>query len=185
MMPLPILLAGAVVGAVLAHDNQKSFLRQLDNDRKDGLQSDTGREPSELLPSPKTIKMVPGTVVCCEVYEAFIHTAVVIDNDTIIELHGSGLIRAISKKRFLDERSGQHIFSACDRYGQPLVFSLIEDLASKDIFNFYDYHLLHANCYRHTWRWLTGEDIAIERFQEFNEKLAQKAGSKIYWDVVV
>lgn len=185
IMPLPVLLAGAVVGAVLAHDNHKSFLRQLDNDRDNSLKLDTGREPSELLPSPKNVTMIPGTIVCCEVFEAFIHTGVVIDDNTIVELHGSGLIRAISKKRFLDERSGQHIFAACDRLGRPLVFSLIQELASQDIFNYYEYHLLNANCYRHTWRWLTGEDITIERFKEFNQKLSQKAGSEVYWDVVI
>ncbi|MGB1299228.1 MAG: hypothetical protein ACPG8A_13175 [Psychrobium sp.] len=184
-MPLPVLLAGAVVGAVLAHDNQKSYLREIDYDRYNPLKPDTGREPSEVLPSAKKVEMVPGSIVCCEVYEAFIHTGVVIDDNTIVELHGSGLIRAVSKNRFLADRSGSHIFIACDRQAQPLVFSLMSESASQDIFNFYDYDLLKANCYRHTWRWLTGEDIAIERFKEFNKKLSQKAGGEIYWDVVV
>lgn len=184
-MPLPVILAGAVVGAVFAHDNQKSFLRSLDSDRRNPLRPDLGREPSEVLPSPKHVALVPGSIVCCEVYEAFIHTGVVIDDETIVELHGSGLIRAVSKKRFLADRSGSHIFAACDRQGIPLTFSRMMDSASQDIFNFYNYDLLKANCYRHTWRWLTGEDIAIERFTEFNKKLSQKTGSEIYWDVVV
>lgn len=182
-MPLPVLVIGALA-ALYAHDKHKAKLHRLDNARCDLLQPDLGREPSEVLASPKMIDMQAGTVVCCEVYEAFIHTGVVIDSDTIVELHGSGLIRTVSKKRFLKQRSGERIFMACDRVGSPLIFSLINQLAPRDVFNHYEYDLLEANCYRHTWKWLSGEDMAITTFSEFNEKLAQRVGSPLYWDVV-
>ncbi len=182
-MPLPFLLLGAAVGSVLAHDNQKSFLEEQDKARRCDFNA-TGREPSEILPSPMFTEMLPGAIVCCEVFEAFIHTGVVVDENTIVELHGSGLIRAISKKRFLEERSGSRIFIACNNDGTPYTFSRVISGASKDVFNFYDYDLLKANCYKHTWRWLTDEDIAIKSFSEFDNKLKVKLGQNIYWDVV-
>jgi len=184
-MPLPLLLVGAAIGSLLAHDNQKDFLAAQDKDRFITSKTDTGREPSEILPSPKKTALVPGSLVCCEVYEAFIHTGVVVDDNTIVELHGSGLIRAVSKERFLQQRSGKNIFIACDRSGAPLIFNSIDQLATQDVFNFYEYNLLTSNCYRHTWRWLTGIDIAIESFGDFNGKLTSKLGEEIYWDVVL
>lgn len=182
-MPLPLLLVGAAVGALLAHDKQKDFLKAQDIARRNNQQV-AGREPSEILPSPIFSSMVIGSIVCCEVYEAFIHTAVVVDENTIVELHGSGLIRAVSKARFLNDRSGKHIFIACDSAGHPYTFSRIEESASADVFNLYDYDLFKGNCYRHTWRWLTGEDIVIESFGDFNKKLSNKLNKEIYWDVV-
>lgn len=182
-MSLPLLLVGAAVGSLFAHDKQKDFLKAQDNSRRHN-NSPTGRDPSEILPSPLSSPMVVGAVVCCEVYEAFLHTAVVIDVNTIVELHGSGLIRAVSKDRFLRERSGKNIFIACDLRGKPHTFSDIESLASADIYNFYEYDLLKSNCYRHTWKWLCGEDASIENFSDFNHKLSCKLNEKIYWDVV-
>lgn len=184
-MPLPLLLVGAAVGVLFAQDKHKDYLEQLDIDRKILSKSTVGREPSEILPSPMVTELIAGTVVCCEVFETFIHTGVVVDNNTIVELHGSGLIRAVSKKRFLEQRSGKNIFIACNRSGTPLNFNLIESLAPKDIFNFYEYELLQSNCYRHTWRWLSGEDVVIVSFSDFNNKLSNKYSEVIFWDVVV
>lgn len=184
-MPLPLLLIGTAVGALLAHDNQKIYLKKLDEDRLVLSKPTVGREPSEILPSSMSTNLIAGTIVCCEVFEAFIHTGVVVDNNTIIELHGSGLIRAVSKERFLKQRSGKHIFIACDRSGAPFNFSLIESLAPQDVFNFYEYDLLKVNCYRHTWRWLCGVDVVVESFTDFNDKLSTKLNEKIYWDVAL
>jgi len=184
-MPLPLLLVGAAVGSLLAHDNHKNYLAAQDRDRFLASKTNAGREPSEILPSPRTTVLVPGSLVCCEVYEAFIHTGVVVDDNTIVELHGSGLIRAVSKERFLQHRSGKNIFIACDHSGAPFIFDSIDQLASKDVFNFYEYNLLSSNCYRHTWRWLSGIDLAIESFSDFNGKLTSKLGAEIYWDVVL
>jgi len=184
-MPLPLLLVGAAVGSLLAHDSHKDYLAALDRDRCIPSKTNGGREPSEILPSPRKTALIPGTLVCCEVFEAFLHTGVVVDDNTIVELHGSGLIRAVSKQRFLDQRSGKNIFIACKRSGDPFMFNLIDELATKDVFNFYEYHLLKANCYRHTWRWLSGEDLAIESFTDFSKKLSDKLGDEIYWDVVL
>jgi len=181
-MPLPLIVAGAALGALLIHDNEKDHLRRQDRQRHQANNSVIGREPSEILPSSQTAVMTPGSIVCCEVFHAFIHTGIVVDDDTIVELHGNGLIRAISPQRFLANRSGKHIFIACDKDSSPIIIDQVDERAAQDVFNFYSYNVLESNCYRHTWRWLSGEDRAIESFEEFNRLLSGFIKQPIYWD---
>lgn len=183
-MPLPFIIAGAAIGALLVHDNEKKHLKRQDASRHILSDGPMGREPSEIHPSEATTHMVAGSIVCCEVYEAFIHTGIVVDRDTIVELHGNGLIRAISAKRFLQKRSGKHIFIACDNQGKPLIVDSAIEHAAADVFNFYEYDLFTSNCYRHTWRWLAGEDRAIKSFESFNRLLSSLVNQPIYWDRV-
>ncbi|MDP2559542.1 hypothetical protein [Psychrobium sp. 1_MG-2023] len=181
-MPLPLILLGTALSSVALYSEQKSHLRKQDRQRFRPNNHDMGREPSELLPSKHLVRVMPGSVVCCEVYQAFQHTGIVVDDDTIIELHGSGLIRAVSFKRFLHGRSGKNIFIACDRRAQPIVVNQAIGAAVNDIFTFHRYDLFTANCYRHTWRWLTGLDREISSFEQFNRLLSAQAKQPIYWD---
>ncbi len=181
-MPLPLLIIGAAVGSLLLHEDQKEHLKDQDENRHKKIDHHMGREPSEILPSKFQRKLQPGAIVCCEVFEAFIHTGIVVDDDTIVELHGSGLIRAISKKRFLEGRSGKHIFVACDQEGKTIQLPSAEQRAAEDIFTFHEYDLLQANCYFHTWRWLTGEDTPIDSFSTFNKQLSRLTNAAVYWD---
>jgi len=181
-MPLPFIIAGAALGALFLHDQQKDQLKDQDRHRHLKAKGAMGREPSDILPSAKTAKLVPGTIVCCEVFEAFIHTGIVVDDNSIVELHGNGLIRVISRQRFLDDRSGQQLFIACDVNANPLVIEPSIDRAANDVFTYHEYDLFKANCYRHTWRWLSGEDKAIKSFDDFNRLLSDLAQQPIYWD---
>lgn len=184
-MPLPLLLAGAALGALFVHDKEKQHLARQDQNRYLKSHDVMGREPSEILPSERYAELVPGAIVCCEVFEAFIHTGIVIDQHTIVELHGNGLIRAISPQRFLAQRSGEHIFIACDQQGDPLVVEAATNRAAGDVYTHYAYDLFNANCYRHTWRWLTGEDKGIGSFEDFNRLFSKLHNQPIYWDCVV
>jgi len=181
-MPLPFIIAGAALGALFLHDQQKDLLKVQDRHRHLKASGAMGREPSEIFPSTKAAKLVPGTIVCCEVFEAFIHTGIVVDDNTIVELHGNGLIRAISRQRFLDDRSGQQLFIACDVDAKPLLIESSIERAANDVFTHHEYDLFKANCYRHTWRWLSGEDKAIKSFEDFNRLLSDLAKQPIYWD---
>lgn len=183
-MPLPFILAGAALGALFLHNQEKSHLKRQDRERHISKSGAMGRDPSELHPSGKYTQMVPGSIVACEVYNAFIHTGIVVDSNTIVELHGNGLVRAISPQRLIAQRSGTHIFIACDQSSNPIVIEESIDKAASDIFSYHEYELFNANCYRHTWRWLCGEDRAIKSFEEFNRLLSVLAKQPIYWDRV-
>ena len=98
-MALPLLLIASAFGGLYLSDQHKKALIQQDANR--GLPLDTstaketiGRWPSDAYPSSLSVTPVPGSIVCCSVYQAFDHTGVIIDEDTIVELHGSGLVRA-------------------------------------------------------------------------------------------
>lgn len=181
-MPLPFIIAGVAVGALLLHGEKKSHLKNQDSNRHIHPNDAMGREPSEILPSPKLAQLVPGSIVCCEVYEAFVHTGIVIDRNTIVELHGNGLVRAISPQRLLSKRSGKHIFIACDQAAEPFVIDSSIENAVSDIYTYQEYDLFKSNCYRHTWRWLSGEDRVIKSFKEFNRLLSGLTKQPIYWD---
>jgi len=183
-MPLPFIIAGAALSALYVHDKEKDHLKSQDQTRHQPQSEPMGREPSEILPSTKSAVMVPGAIVCCEVFQAFIHTGIVVDDNTIVELHGNGLIRAISPQRFLENRSGKHLFIACDKASNPILIDEVQDNAARDVFNFYQYDVFDSNCYRHTWRWLSGEDTAIKSFEDFNRLLSQLTKQPIYWDCV-
>ena len=187
-MALPLLLIASAFGGLYLSDQHKKALIQQDANR--GLPLDTstaketiGRWPSDAYPSSLSVTPVPGSIVCCSVYQAFDHTGVVIDEDTIVELHGSGLVRAVSPKRFLSDRSGRHIFIACNQLAEPFVFSKAVWQGAQEVFNFYDYHVFKQNCYRHTWLCLTECDQQIDSFEGFNQLLSDTVQAPIYWDV--
>ncbi len=188
-MPLPLFVIGASIFSGLALiDSYKKSLHKQDINRSinDFKQSDKiiGREPSELLPSAMSHVLMPGAIVCCHVYGAIEHTGIVIEDNLIVELHGDGLVKAVSEKRFLNNRSGSHLFIACDQQGVAFNYPVASNRACNEIFQFYDYNLLSQNCYSHTWFCLSGKREKITNFSEFNKKLFSLTAHKIHWDRV-
>ena len=190
-MALPLILLGAgLVGAAVAagEANKKNRmadqLRLLHEDGEPHLDGDEGvaKLPSEVLTSNFSCQPVPGAVVCCSVFSAFDHTGVWIDDNLIVELHGTGLIKGVTPKRFLQNRSGNQMFVACDSKGNPLVVEGSAERSAEHIFDYRDYDLVKNNCYRFTWYCVSGEDKKVTRFSQFNQLLAQKHGKKVYWD---
>ena len=186
-MAVPLLLIASALGGLYLNEQHKKALMQQDINRRLPLDKSESKEviarwPSDAYPSSLLVSPVPGSLVCCSVYQAFDHTGVVIDDDTIVELHGSGLVRAVSAKRFLSERSGRHIFIACDQAGQPFVFPDAVQQAVQEVFHFYNYHVFKQNCYRHTWMCLTQQDHQIDSFEHFNQLLSDTVKASIYWD---
>ena len=182
-MPLPILL-GVSAAAVLANSFYRSEIEKQDKQRKLGLKARTavGRYPCDHLPSEFQITPGIGSIVCCGVYNGFIHTGLVIDDDLVLELHGSGLSRAISFKRFLQDRSGQHIFVATDTLANPIIFDFDQEHVARQVFAYHDYHVSKRNCYSHSWYCLTGKMTPFASFELFNKALSSLVGHSIYWD---
>lgn len=101
-MPLPLLWLGAAVSAAYAG-----------NEIAKSLSCDEGN--IALFPgerSTASVEPVNGAVVCCGIYDVLIHTGVWWEG-MVIELAGTGLIRAVSAERFLANRSGDNIYTAC------------------------------------------------------------------------
>ena len=184
-MPLPIFIIGAsILGGLFINDQHKKHLKKQDIDRlgyktKNNI---VARSPSDLLPSNKTHKMLPGTIVCCHVYGGFEHTDIVIDDNLIIELHGSGLVKAVSAKRFLASRSGENIFIACNKLGEAFIFNDAIERAHQEVYKYYDYHLFECNCYIHTLSCIIGKVEKLNSFEDFNTHLYKLTQEPIYWD---
>ena len=76
--------------------------------------------PSDLFKNEQNVKPIFGAIVYCGIAGVLDHTGIWLDDNTIVELDGNGLIKPISSQRFLAERSGKQIFIACDSLAQPL-----------------------------------------------------------------
>lgn len=182
-MPLPLLL-GVSAAAVFANSMYRNELKEQDKRRRYGLISNDaiGRYPCDSLPSDKSVTLELGNIVCCGVYNGFIHTGLVIDDNLILELHGSGLSRAVSYKRFLANRSGNNIFVASDQTGSSFNFTFDDDHVASQLFAYHPYHVSKRNCYSHTWFCITGEMKPFASFEVFNEQLRKIVNFSLYWD---
>lgn len=139
----------------------------------------------EALPgdSQTRVRPVNGAVVCCEVYNVLDHTGIWIE-DSIVELNGNGLIRAITPERFIGERSGDKIFIACDENNEPLVTTGTAQRAISHIYEYRDYDLLKNNCHRFVWETVTGQKAAINYFTDLNQNLSKLHDSAISWHLL-
>lgn len=188
-MALPLIwLGGALIGAgIIAEDRERR--RKIERDRrlKRGSCNDTsnnslGAWPSLYDESFKKVKPIPGAIVCCYVFGVIEHTGIWLGDDTLIELHGSGLIRAVSTNRFLAGRTGNEIFLACNHKHQVLVDEAILANAQAQLFNYRDYDVFDNNCHRFVWSCLTGSEESLSSFEKLNDNLAKYFGEPIYWD---
>ncbi|QYJ96308.1 lecithin retinol acyltransferase family protein [Shewanella alkalitolerans] len=188
-MALPLLwLGGAALGAAFIAD-AKQKQRQLTLDRRLGRapKAPEGKRVSPLAPSVLHLGEVkvtppPGALVCCFVFGVIEHTGIWLGDDTLVELHGSGLIRPVSSKRFLAGRTGSRIFVACDHQHRPLIGESVLKRAQQAIYQYRDYDLFDNNCHRFVWYCLTGEELSISSFDKFNRLLASHFAQAIYWD---
>ncbi len=188
-MPLPLLwLGSAAMGALLLADEREKRL-QLERDRLLGKVSrqTTGNQAMVTAPSQwqkgfKQVSSQPGSIVCCYVFGVIEHTGIWLADDCLVELHGSGLIRAVSVKRFLAGRTGSQIYIACNHQHQPLIASDMVSRVERAIYQYREYDLFDNNCHRFVWSCLCGEELAIKSFNELNQKLAGYFKQGIYWD---
>ncbi|WP_371185877.1 hypothetical protein [Thalassotalea maritima] len=192
-MPLPLLWAGAAILGVatikkLSDDRQNhdGLRHALDTthtrDRLDHHDSGVAKFPGEVFVNEMPATVRPGALVCCGLGNVLDHTGILIDDDIIVELHGSGLIKAISAERFLHERSGQDIFVACDSHGEALADELTAERASQQIYQYQSYHLIRNNCHRFAWQCISGFKDDVTTFYELNKRLSKRFDRKIYWD---
>lgn len=162
-MSLPLILAGAGIMAVL-------------NYRRDRF----GREGENIDVSTLNRLNLKGMVVSCGVFGVFQHTGIWTDRG-IVELKGNGLVRIISPERFLQQRSGNGIFIACNNQNIPLSDPLIEANALLQVMHYMNYDLNHNNCYRFVCQCLSEEHHVTASFKQFEQKLEEHFSQEIYW----
>ena len=193
-MPLPLLWLGAAAVSALAvkglSDDRKSQQKQRSRYRKVQTLVDLERHespiaiyPSDMMSTEQVVKPKVGAIVCCGIGGVLDHTGIWVDDDTIIELDGEGLIKPISVKRFTKERSGKHIFMACDSNAQPLACSDAAKNAIAQIFQARKYHVLDNNCHQFVWQCFQLDHKKVTTFKDLNINLAKKFNRKIYWDL--
>lgn len=188
-MPLPLLwIGGAAMGALMLADEREKR-QQLERHRLLGRVPRQVNANQAMVAAPsqwqkgfKQVTPQPGSIVCCYVFGVIEHTGIWLGNDCLVELHGSGLVRAVSIKRFLAGRTGSQIFLACNHLHQPLIANTIVNRAERAIYQYREYDLFDNNCHRFVWSCLCGEERAIKSFNELNQKLAAYFKQGIYWD---
>lgn len=193
-MALPLLwLGAAVIGSLAAKELAE---QQYDNDLKRKLphepesldalakyDSVVGKYPSEMFNQDIVVKPEIGAIVCCTIAGVLDHTGIWIGDNTIVELHGDGLIKAVSSERFLDNRSGSKIFIACDSAARPIIDELAAQRAISMIYQYREYDLITNNCNRFVWHCVSGTDEKLTTFKELNQQLAKWVNKKVYWDL--
>lgn len=168
-MPAPLLWLGAAcVGLYASNKANHAYLKHTKTVRY---------FPGE---SSKRIVPVNGSIVTCNIYGVLDHTGIWIDGG-IYELSGSGLIRKVSPARFLENRSGEDIFIACDDDFLPLVSPEVSERCKQSLYEFRDYHLLNNNCHRFVLEMLFGEKTGITSFSDLNDALSTSFLTSINW----
>lgn len=192
-MPLPLLWLGAAAISAfavkeLADDRKKQQRKRLyyrgvqSLGRLDEHQSPVVQYPTDLFTTTGKVKPEIGAIVCCGVGGILDHTGIWVGDNTIIELDGNGLIKAISVQRFTKERSGKNIFIACDSTAKPIASQLAAERAQQQIFQYRDYHLIENNCHQFIWQCFKPHDNNLTTFKALNIRLAKLYDRKIYWD---
>ncbi len=114
-----------------------------------------------------------GSVIICEIYHLFDHSGIYIGDGQIIELAGSGLVRAVSSQRFLANRSGEHLMALCNQQGLPVGNLAGAERATGQLFSYQHYDLLHNNCHQFVGCCLTGQNRQITSFFDLRTELEQ------------
>ena len=193
-MPLPLLWLGAAAVSALAvkglSDDRKSQQRQRSRYRKVQTLSDLERHespiaiyPSDVLATEQSVKPKVGAIVCCGIGGVLDHTGIWVDENTIVELDGEGLIKPVSVSRFTKERSGKHIFIACDSEATPLINEHAAQQALAKVFQLREYHVIDNNCHQFIWECFGIGDEKVSTFKALNVCLAKSFNRKIYWDL--
>ncbi|TLU64132.1 hypothetical protein FE810_12550 [Thalassotalea litorea] len=195
-MVLPLIWVGAAIASAVAvgelsERNRQAELRRPTphgHTRKglDKYASGIGKYPKQKLAKKaekETLAQIkPGAILCCGLGGMLEHTGIYIDQHTIVELHGSGLVKAISPERFLAERSGSEIYVACDSKGQAIASQMTAERAAKKIYSFQQYDLIKNNCHRFVWTCVQGQEVDLTTFYLLNNFLSRKTNRIVYWD---
>ncbi|QDP00910.1 lecithin retinol acyltransferase family protein [Thalassotalea sp. PS06] len=195
-MVLPLVWVGAAIASAVAVGELSERNRQAELRRptpqghtRKGLgkyASGIGKYPKQKLAKEKgketLAKIKPGALLCCGLGGVLEHTGILIDRFTIVELHGSGLVKAISPERFLAERSGSEIYVACDSKGEALASEETAERAAKLVYSYQQYDLIKNNCHRFAWTCINGEEMELTTFYLLNNFLSRKSNRIIYWD---
>ncbi len=193
-MALPLIIAGVAALSALAvkglNDDRKSQQKHRQKLSRAQRLSDLSEHesaiaiyPSDFLVSEQSVMPKIGAIVCCGIGGVLDHTGIWLGDDLIVELAGNGLIKAISSERFIKERSGKQIFIACDSQGAPLVNEAAAKLASEQIYQYRDYHMIDNNCHHFIWQCFKPDDHSLTTFKSLNERLAKYFDRVIYWDL--
>ena len=167
-MPVPLLWLGAGAIALLAgthYRNSKRF-----------------NESNSLISGHTNLAVDPinGAIVSCGVYGLFEHTGIWV-NGNILELKGNGLIRCVSPSRFLQQRSGDYIYIACDDKHNPLIQLGAAERATSLLFSYSEYDVISNNCHKFVWHCISAENIPLTRFSKLNQKIAEHFATEIHW----
>ncbi|TKB43422.1 hypothetical protein [Thalassotalea mangrovi] len=196
-MVLPLVWVGAAIAAsAMAVGELSERNRQAELKRKtahghtrkglDKYASGIGKYPTQTAKAGKQQEIFatvsPGALLCCGLGGVLEHTGILIDRHTIVELHGNGLVKAISPERFLMERSGTEIYAACDSKGQALASAATAERAAKQIYSYQKYDLIKNNCHRFAWTCIHGEAMELTTFYLLNNYLSRMTNRIIYWD---
>lgn len=184
-MALPFVVLASLIGSAVhisynRHYKNVERERYLSTGNRESIS--TVKKPSDYYDKSKSVSPRPGSVVCCELYGVLDHTGIWIDSDTIVELSSTGLIRAISVDRFIENRSGSHVFVACNNKHLPITVDGTIDRALQQVFTYRDYDVINNNCHRFVHYCLTGNNKEITRFGTLSDTLAEMSGENIYWD---
>ena len=126
------------------------------------------------------LSQVPvGALVVCEIFHLFEHTGIYIGEGQIVELQGTGLVRSVSVKRFMDNRSGEELMVACDSRGQPFGSLAAAERASRQIFTYQEYDLIQNNCHRFCGDCYTGLYWPVTSFFDLRQLMEQQLRQKI------
>lgn len=121
-----------------------------------------------------SLKQCPaGTVLVCEIYHLFEHSGIYLGDGLIVELAGSGLVRAISSDRFLSNRSGEQLFALCDTKGRPIANYDGAQRAVAQIYSYQPYDVITHNCHQFVARCLTGKQHKVTSFFDLRSELGQ------------
>jgi hypothetical protein len=171
-MPVPLIwLGAAVLGAYTANTANTAYLK-----RKKIVDAMPGESHQYTTP-------VNGSIVTCGVYDVLDHTGIWVDGN-IYELSGRGLVRCVSPERFLGQRTGNHIYIACDPSNNALFNMQAAKTAQSLLFSTLDYHLLSQNCHKFVAEVLSeGQHVDITSFSDLNSFLNIFFNSVIRWNL--
>lgn len=168
-MPAPLIWLGAA--AVSLYAGNKLNTAQLRRQRV------LGKLPGECR---QAVAPVNGSIVTCGIYEVLDHTGIWVDGN-VYELNGNGLVRCVSPKRFIQNRSGEAIYVACNTFNRPLAEHASISRAQAQLFSLYNYHLLRQNCHKFVAEMVLGYPSNVASFSDLNEFLSEHFSSAIDW----
>ena len=117
----------------------------------------TGSITNSLIDNVFKDKVLPveGSIVHCSLYGVE-HTGVYVGNGKIAELLGTGEIRLINPKGFINGTNAISIYIACDNK-KPIGSKTIANRAISHIGKQRDYHILYDNCHQFASGCITGQ----------------------------